>query len=42
MTYRQYYFKEAIRTARMALTLLWHGVIMNKGHHSKWRKKNAK
>jgi hypothetical protein len=39
MTYREYYFKEAIRQMRMALTLLWHGAIMNKGHHSQWRKK---
>jgi len=38
-SYRQYYFEHAMKQIRVALTMLWHGVIMNKGHHSTWRKK---
>ena len=39
MTYRKYYLNHALRQIRVALTMLWFGVIMNKGHHSNWHKK---
>jgi hypothetical protein len=38
-SYRQYYWEQAIRQIKVALTMIWNGVIMNKGHHSQWRKK---
>jgi hypothetical protein len=38
-SYRQYYFEQAMRQIRVALTMIWHGVIMNEGHHSTWKKK---
>jgi hypothetical protein len=38
-TYRRYYLQQATRQIRVALTMIWHGVIMNKGHHSEWNKK---
>lgn len=38
-SYRQYYFDQAVKQLNMALTILWNGVIMNKGHHSHWNKK---
>ena len=38
-TYRRYYLQQATRQIRVALTMIWYGVIMNKGHHSTWNKK---
>lgn len=39
MTYRNYYWKQAIRQISVSITMIWYGVILNKGHHSNWKKK---
>jgi hypothetical protein len=39
MTYRQYYWKQALRQISVALEMIWYGVILNRGHHIKWKLK---
>lgn len=38
-TYRTYYWSQATRQIRVALNMIWNGVILNKGHHSQWIRK---
>ena len=38
-SYRSFYLEAATKQIGVALTMLWNGVILNKGHHSKWNKK---
>lgn len=35
--YQQYYWKQAWRQIAVACTMIWNGVILNKGHHSLWK-----
>jgi hypothetical protein len=43
MTHLQkYYYREAMKQIRVSLIMIWHGVILNKGHHSQWRKRNGR
>ena len=37
--YRKYYWQNAKSQISVALTMIWNGVILNKGHHSQWKKK---
>lgn len=41
-TYRKYYLKQAIHQLSIAFTLFWNGVVLNRGHHSKWSEKKQK
>jgi hypothetical protein len=41
-SYRKYYLKQSWLQFLMALTLFWHGVLLNKGHHSRWNEKKKK
>lgn len=41
MSYRKYYWNNAIRQIRVALELIWYGVILDRGHHSQWKIKPA-
>jgi len=36
-TYRQYYWEQAIRQIKVSLTMIWYGVILDKGHHTQWK-----
>jgi hypothetical protein len=38
MNYRQYYWKKFKAQFEITWLILWHGVIRNEGHHSKWGK----
>jgi hypothetical protein len=38
-SYRSYYLEAATKQIGVALTMIWNGVILNKGHHSHWKKK---
>jgi hypothetical protein len=38
MTYRKYYWREATRQISVALEIIWYGVVLNRGHHSSWKK----
>jgi len=40
MTYRKYYWDHARRQISVALTMIWYGVILDRGHHSQWKVKN--
>jgi hypothetical protein len=39
MTYRKRYWTSALRQIHVALIMIWYGVILNRGHHSKWKRK---
>lgn len=38
MAYREYYWKKFKDQFWLACKILWHGVILNQGHHSNWGK----
>lgn len=38
-SYRSFYLSAATKQIGVALTMIWNGVILNKGHHSKWKQK---
>lgn len=38
MTYRKYYWTHAKRQISVALEMIWYGVILDRGHHSSWKK----
>lgn len=38
MTYRKYYWTNAKRQIEVALEMIWFGVILNRGHHSTWKR----
>lgn len=38
MTYRKYYWQKTKEQVNICWILFWNGVVMNRGHHSKWTK----
>jgi hypothetical protein len=36
--YRSYYWRNGVLQLKSALAMLWYGVLLNRGHHSRWRK----
>ena len=41
ISYRKYYWRESLRMLDVVLRMVWFGVVLNRGHHSKWNRKDA-
>jgi hypothetical protein len=38
MTYRAHYWRKTREQAYYTWYVFWYGVVLNRGHHSNWRK----
>ena len=37
--YRSYYLRNGWLNLKSGFAMLWYGVILNRGHHSRWKRK---